>query len=314
MTKAQPDNTPAERPPDADAAPAQLTPADAIVKITKQYEPVIARLLVGSGMEIETFTAMLSTTLRNTPDLWATQPSTWLAAALRCAQLQMPPNDGTNRTWIIPRGGKAVFQLGYGGVMELARRAVPGIKFDGREVYPNDLFEIDYGTGHFRHVPYYSRRGKVKTDPGGAAYLWYVKVSYPDGRQHVHVLDRNKVEYHRSFSQRAGGRGIDMWKDSYNAAALKSVVVDMKRWLPASPTFQAAVAHDGGVLDVEQLTPAGELAPLDDEPKAIDVYQGDASDDEIAEGVIEPDEPLPPEPPADPADEAWIAEAKGGAK
>lgn len=300
----QPDNTPAAAPP---TAPPQIKPADAIKAITFQFQDLIGQLLVGSGYTTETFTAMLSTTLRNNPDLWETNPHTWLAAALRCAQLQMPPNDGTNRTWIIPRAGKAVFQLGYGGVLELARRAVPGIKFDGREVYPNDLFEIDYGTGHFKHVPYYSRKGKVGEEAGGPARLWYVKVTFPDGGQHVHVLDKNKVEYHRSFSQRSGGRGVDMWKDSYDAAALKSVVVDMRRWLPASPMLQAAIASDGKTLDVRSLTPAGELKPLD-EPKQIDGYQppDEGSDDEVTEGTIEP-----PDDPPDPDDAEWVRQAKG---
>ena len=50
-----------------------------------------------------------------------------------------------------------------------------------------------------------------------------------------------------------------MWKDSYDAAALKSVVLDMKRWLPASTQLVAAIASDGEILDVNDATELGEI-------------------------------------------------------
>lgn len=269
-------NAPARTQP-IDAAPAQPTRQQVIVHDLQKYKPVIGRLLERSDISEETFVAQIANAMRTTPALWECEPATILGAALRCAQLHLAPNDGTNGAFIIPRGGKASFELGYGGIIELARRAEPGIVFDGRPVYPNDLFELEHGTGRFKHVPYYARRGKVATERGGEARLWYVRVTYPNGRQHVHVLDRQAVEYHRGFSQQKNGQ---MWEKSYDAAALKSVVKDMRRWLPHSVTLAAAIAADGQVVDVRAINPddpelpAGEPPDLDD-PAELEPPEGE---------------------------------------
>ena len=245
-----------------DQPPAQPAGKAVIGAEIERYRKVIVSLLADSGVSEDTFVAQIGNALRNTPALYECTPETIMGAALRCAQLNLAPNDGNNLAFIIPRGGKASFELGYGGIIELARRAMPGIQFEGRPVYPNDVFDIDYGAGTFRHVPWFSRKGKNPPgDRGGDAYLWYVRVTYPDGARYVHVLDREQVEYHRGFSQQRNGQ---MWDKSYDAAALKSVVKDMARWLPKSRTLATAIATDGQVVDVRAIpADAPELPPGD---------------------------------------------------
>ena len=50
-----------------------------------------------------------------------------------------------------------------------------------------------------------------------------------------------------------------MWSKSYDAAALKSVVLDMRRWLPSTPHLVVAPAADGAVLDVRDMEQAGDI-------------------------------------------------------
>lgn len=227
--------------------PAQLTPQQAIKRALDNYRPVFAQLLKASNIDEGTFEAQIANACRSTPQLWTCDPATVLGAALKSAQLGLSPNDGTNLAWIIPYNGKASFQLGYGGVMELARRAVPGLRFDGRPVYPNDEFDVDYGRDQpLIHRPYIVTE---HPDRGGDAIAWYVRAIFPDGASQIHLLDKQGVEYHRSFSKMPKS---GMWEKSYDAAALKSVVVDMKRWLPASPQLTAALASDERVLTPEQ--------------------------------------------------------------
>ena len=236
-----------------DAKPAPLTPQVAIKRLLDQYRPVISKLLVGTGVTEETFVAQIANACRATPDLWKCDPASVLGAALRSAQLGLAPNDARNLCCIIPYGRVAQFQLGYGGVLELARRAEPGIRFDGRPVYPNDEFDVDYGKPEpLTHRPAVARR----MDRGGDAFAWYVRAVRADGSVQIHLLDREGVEYHRAFSKMKNGT---MWKDSYDAAALKSVVLDMKRWLPASTQLVAAIASDGEILDVNDATELGEI-------------------------------------------------------
>ena len=237
----------------AENRPAELTPQQAIKRSLDTYRPVFTKLLAGTGVSEATFAAQIANACRTTPALFRCKPETVLGAALRCAQLGLAPNDVRNLAWIIPYGQEAQFQIGYGGIMELARRAVPGLRFDGRPVYPNDEFDVDYGKAEpLVHRPAVARG----MDRGGDAYAWYVRAIYPDGTIQIHILDRQGVEYHRQFSKvKQGG----MWATSYDAAALKSVVLDMKRWLPSSTQLAAALASDEEVLDVAEVEEIGDI-------------------------------------------------------
>jgi recombination protein RecT len=219
----------------------------------EEYRPIIARLLAPTGVDDATFVAWIANATRERPEAWAkVEPETLLGAALRCAQIGLPPNDGTSLAWIIPYGREATFQLGYGGVLELARRAVPGLRFEGRPVFPGDLFKLNHAdVAGFQHVPYMARR----RPRGGDAIAWYVLATWPNGDRQIHVLDREQVEYHRGFSKQPNG---DLWTKSYDAAALKSVVLDMRRWLPHTPELARAIGADGAAVDVRDMADEAE--------------------------------------------------------
>lgn len=258
--------------------PARVSPIQLIGRKINEYKPVLAKLLDGTGVSEETYTAQVANAVRTNPGLLKCTPESILGAALRAGQLGLAPNDVRNLAWIIPYGNEATFQIGYGGVMELARRAVPGLRFDGRPVYPNDEFDVDYGKAEpLTHVPHFARR----MDRGGDAFVWYVRAVYPDGTVQIHALDREGVEYHRSFSKMKNG---GMWKDSYDAAALKSVVLDMKRWLPSSTQLVAAFASDETVVDVRNVGPIEHVVQREEptrdhaEPEVVDAEPDDGWD------------------------------------
>jgi recombination protein RecT len=228
---------------EATQRPAKVDGKSIIRDKINQYRPVIGSLLNGTGVSEATFVAQVANALRATPKLWQCDPETVLGAGLKCAQLGLAPNDGRNLAFIIPYGNTAQFQLGYGGVMELARRAAPGLVFTGAAVYHGDEFEFDRGSGVIVHRDA-ATLGKKRE---GDAYYWWVRALYPDGTSIVEGLDRAGVEYHRSFSKQPNG---EMWSKSYDAGALKSVVLQMRRWLPSSAQMAAALAADETTLDV----------------------------------------------------------------
>lgn len=240
------------------------TPQQVIKQQLDRYRPVIDKLLHNTGITVETFVAQVANAVRATPGLLKCRPETVLGAALKAAQLGLAPNDARNLCWILPYGSDAQFQLGYGGVMELARRAVPGLRFDGRPVHPNDDFDLDYGKAD----PLTHRPALVKRmDRGGDAYAWYVRATFPDGQVQIQALDIEQVEYHRSFSKQPNGT---MWAKSYDAAALKSCVLEMRRWLPGSPQLVAALAVDERVIDVNTIDAESEEVDTVDVAPAID--------------------------------------------
>lgn len=275
--------------------PVQVSPARAIQSKLVEYKPVIAKLLDGTGISEETFVAQIANACRAVPQLWQCTPESLLGAALRCAQLNLPPNDIRNLAWISPYKREATFQLGYGGIMELARRAVPGLTFTGHAVYPNDMFDVDYGSDRLIHKPAVA----MQQDRGGDAYAWWVRGRYPDGQIVLEVLDRDRVEYHRRFSKQPDGQ---MWTQSYDAAALKSAVIEMKRWLPSSSQLVAAFASDEQVIDIDHIGPIEHQGLEDVEPERPRNDKGRF----IAASETEP----PADDPEDQADAEWVAEAQ----
>ncbi len=240
------------------------TPTELLRRSLEQWRPVIENLLP-AHITVERFVATVGNACRAVPELLGCEQATVVGAALKAAQLGLEPNDARNLCWILPyrikdKSGhyhnQAQWQLGYGGVIELCRRAIPGAHFDGRAVYPNDDFAIDYGrtTQPLRHRPAVSN-GRPR---GGDAVAWYVLITWPDRQQTVHVLDREGVEYHRKFSKQPDGL---MWTKSYDAAALKSVVLEMRRWLPQSPELTDAFTADDKIA----VPDAGDIV-LDDLP------------------------------------------------
>lgn len=255
-------------------APAQVSFQGALRSLLDRYRPVISNLLRGTGVDDLTFQANVGNAVRAVPDLAGCVPETVLGAALKCAQLGLVPNDPRNQAWILPYKGKASFQLGYGGVIELARRAVPGVIFDGRAVYPSDEFDIDFGRPQpLTHRPAVARG--IERSAEEQAFAWYVQVRYPDGSVQLGLLDRRGVEYHRSFSKQPNGK---LWAESYDAAALKSVVMDMRRWLPTSTQLAAAIGADDEVHDVRTTEPIEVTysEPVDEQPAGDEPEAGES--------------------------------------
>jgi len=268
----------------ADRTPAttgngKMTAAETMVEVKRKldvYSPVLRNLLPDGN--VDRFKGTVANALRKNPQLLGCTVDSILGSALRSAQLGLEPNDSRNLCHFVPYGGVCTWQLGYGGVIELLRRAVPGVRVEGRAVFPNDQFDISFDEGTVTHRPH------VVANPGagrgGDAYYWYVRVTFPDGNAHVHGLDREGVEYHRSFSKQKNG---EMWAKSYDAAALKSTVLDMRRWLPQSVELALALASDDQVIDIGEVTqvdrdpftPAAELptASIDPDAEITDVAE-----------------------------------------
>lgn len=94
----------------------------------------------------------LSSYLTNA-ELMATDIKSQVACLIKTAALKLLPNTPLGHAHIVPYAGKATFQLGYQGIVELCRRA--GVLVFAQEVYSNDEFEytIHDGEKHIKHIP-----------------------------------------------------------------------------------------------------------------------------------------------------------------
>lgn len=244
-------------------APQQVSPAEAIKRQLKKYEPIVERALP-THVNLDQFMSTILTCVRSDPNLLRVDPASLAAAAVKAAQLGLEPNDGRGLCAIIPYGREAQFQVMYKGAVELARRSGLVERVVARTVYENDEFDYEYGTGdeHLTHRP-------VRTDRGPSV-LWYAIAWSPEGRvMDFVVLTRDDVEYHRSFSKQRNG---NMWSNSYDAAARKTAVWELMKLLPQSTQLAQAMAADEKTvhLDDEGLV----VIDDDDRPEQIgEVYR-----------------------------------------
>lgn len=241
--------------------------------------------------------ARIATTLvRQNPQLGECTSASFLGALMTCAQLGLEPGP-LGLAWIIPRkesvevdGRKryymaANFQIGYKGVIELARRSGHVAKIVARTVFANEVdqgrFEVRYDGPDevVRHEP-------ILLGERGKPVLYYAVARLSNGESIFQPLRPEDVETrHRAKS---AAKNSPAWVDNYESMAWKSAIVEARRWLPQSPQLEMAIAQDGRVrtkLDPEvldELPAPGEFVDgeVEEPPAATPPAQPDAKPDE----------------------------------
>jgi len=277
----------------ASGPPAEVTPRQALTSVVRQNRQTIDRLLRPTRIDGETFLAQLDVAVRQTPALLACDIDSVLGGMLQSARYGLAPNDGQNLAWILPRKVQgrqvAIWQLGYEGIIALAQRN--GVSFSGAAVFPGDDFDLDLAHPEtLRHVPAYARKPRA-TKRGELAFAWWVRAQYPDGRVFVFSLDRAQVE--RDHRRHSDAPNSPMWTKWYDAAAQKSVVKEMRKYLPTVPALSSAMAADGTAFDLHEMAEDH----VDVDPQDLEV--GPPSEPETEPVEWDPDDPGRPFDPDD---------------
>ncbi|QJC52751.1 recombination protein RecT [Paenibacillus albicereus] len=213
----------------------------------EQMKPAIAQA-IPQHMTPERLLRIATTSIRTNPKLKVCTPESLLGAVMQCAQLGLEPSvlghaylvPYTNRKKD-PNTGKVIatveeaqFQIGYKGLLELARRTGQISSIVAHEVYENDLFEYEYGTGEkLRHVPADGERGTVTK--------YYAYAKFKDGGYSFLVMSKKDIEKHRDkFSKAKYGP----WVDHFDEMAKKTVLKGLMKYMPISVEFAKAVSMD----------------------------------------------------------------------
>jgi len=171
-----------------------------------------------------------------------------VGAIIQSAQLGLEPDGLGARAYIIPRRNRrkpgtpleANFQVGYQGLMELARRSKEIARFDVHEVYEGDSFSFAYGLKPaLHHVP------KGETNEAKITHVYAIG-TLTNGHSQFEVMTRAQVEAHREkYSQDT--REDSAWQTAWPQQAKKTVIIKVCKYLPASVELQTAIAlaeHD----------------------------------------------------------------------
>lgn len=183
-------------------------------------------------------------------------PMSMLRALMDSSQVGLEPFTPLQQAYIIPyfngkkRQMEAQFQIGYRGLIELARRSEKLISLEAHVVYEHDEFHCELGMNSvLKHTPNWDGdRGKMK--------LVYAVAKLKDGGCQFDVMGRNSVEEIRKKSK-SGESGP--WKDYFDEMAKKTVIKRLIKVLPLSIEVMKAVAldnkhedvSDGFVIDID---------------------------------------------------------------
>lgn len=212
----------------------QLQPFDKVRNILEKMGPQLARALP-RHLTPDRMTRIALTELRKVPKLLTCTPESFCGAIMACSQLGLEPGSALGQIYLIPYGKEVQVQLGYKGMIELARRSGQIVSLSAHEVYEKDFFEFEYGLDEkLKHIPSLEDRGKL--------IAVYAVAKFVGGGHQIEVMSKSDVDKIRATSK-SGNSGP--WLSFYSEMAKKTVVKKLFKYLPISiEKLQLATALD----------------------------------------------------------------------
>ncbi|MCM3324268.1 recombinase RecT [Cytobacillus kochii] len=175
--------------------------------------------------------------------LQKTDPMTVVTSAMVAATLDLPVDKNLGYAWIVPYSGKAQFQLGYKGYIQLALRTGQYKGINVIEVREGELVKWNRLTEELELNLDGATSDKV------IGYCGYFKLI--NGFEKTVYWTRGEIEAHKKkFSKSDFG-----WKKDFDAMAKKTVLRNMlSKWGILSVEMQTAVSKDEQVPEMKDIT------------------------------------------------------------
>ncbi|EMF0043870.1 recombinase RecT, partial [Enterococcus hirae] len=183
------------------------------------------------------FMASVLNLVNNDSYLSSVDPMSIVTSAMVAASLDLPVDKNLGYAWIIPYKGKAQFQLGYKGYIQLAQRSGQYQSLNVIEVYEGELRGWNRLTEQFEFDP----EGRLSDKVIG--YVGYFELL--NGFKKTVYWTKQEIELHkRKFSKSDFG-----WKKDFDAMAKKTVLRNMlSKWGILSVEMQKATVTDENVV------------------------------------------------------------------
>lgn len=224
------------------------------------------------------FTTSLLSAVNQNSMLAKCKPETVLNAALTAASMDLPINSSLGFAYIIPYGNEAQFQLGYKGIIQLAQRTGQYKTIGAATVYDGQLGEEDPLLGNV-----YNWSNK-KSD----TVLGYVSMfRLTNGFEKSLYMTATEMEDHAKRFSQTYKRGGGIWKDDFEAMALKTVIkMLISKFGPMSTELQTAVESDQSVIkDTGRIYVDNLSEEQEAEQKALEAIESAKDEDELTDIV-----------------------------
>jgi len=186
------------------------------------------------GKRANQFTASILGLYNSEKMLQKADPMSVISSAMIAATLDLPVDKNLGYAWIVPYGGKAQFQMGYKGYIQLALRTGQYRNINVIEVYEGELKSFNRLTEEIE-LDFEGRKSdKV------IGYTGFFELL--NGFRKTVYWSKEDVEKHKKkFSKSDFG-----WKNDWDAMAKKTVIRNMlNKWGILSIDMQKGMVEDG---------------------------------------------------------------------
>ena len=188
--------------------------------------------------------AFLAITNPQMPNLVKCSKESIFRSLREAAAYGLELNGMLGQAYLIPYNVKGVMtcnlQLGYKGLIALARRSNTIKTIAAEAIHENDIFDCELASGRSIHhkIDIFKERGEV------VAYYCLVELS--NGGEQFKVLSKKEVEKHRDkFSKAYNPKDPNnIWNKNFDAMALKTCVIQALKLCPISIEAMDAVVRE----------------------------------------------------------------------
>jgi len=242
----------------------------ALVQRMTQIESVLP-----ANMDAKRFCRIATGLVERNPVLQKCTPASFALAVLGIAELGLEPILGM--VYVIPYGTTATLQIGYQGMIQLARNTGDVLDIYAEVVRDGDAFDVVYGMN--RNLTH------SKTADKDAAFTHVYAVAKLKGTDPTFVvLDRDDVMKRRNVSK-TGGSSSSPWKGWEEEMWKKTAIRALFKMLPKSTEMaKAAVMDDDGAMGRQTRVIDVDAAPA---PKPWDNPQTEGDFFEDNDGPVE---------------------------
>lgn len=286
----------------------ELPKKDQLPAMLDAFQGEIARALP-AHLHSDRMARIALTSFRQTPKLAECEAASVFACIVQAAQLGLEPGL-LGHCYLLPFKNnrknqmECQLQIGYQGLVDLARRSGQIVSLEVHAVRKNDVFRASWGLNpELVHEPNWDAdRGDFR--------LAYAVAHLKDGGRHVEIMSKQEIDKIRDRSQNVQsakkyGKQTP-WDTDYEEMAKKTVIRRITKMLPKSVELAYAV-HLSDRAD----RGAAQALTVDDAIDGIYTVIGDEDETAGSEGASNPAEPpAEPEPSQGPDAEAPAAPAR----
>lgn len=194
------------------------------------------------GEKKDAFVTSLVSVVGNDLNLQKCNPMSVIYAAMKSVPLGLPIENNLGYSAVIPYGENASFQIMRNGWVELAMRTGQVKNIANEVVYEGELVKQN------RFTDEYIFDEEKRTSDKVIGYMAYIKLL--NGFEKTVYWTVEKCKTHALRYSQTFKRGGGIWKDNFDAMALKTVLKHLiVKYCPKSSELQAAIRDDQTVTN-----------------------------------------------------------------